>query len=103
MVLQITDNAAAWMRRALAEEDDSRCFRIIVTARGVQLLRGKEGAGDVVIYAHGSRAVLVLDAATADFLTDCGVDYDRAAAKLVASPCVQAAETSRSARFIIAR
>ena len=43
MMLQITDNAAIWMRSALSREaeGDNQRFRIIVTASGVQLMRGE--------------------------------------------------------------
>ena len=77
-MLEITDIAAAWMRSALSEqrEDDHQCFRIIVTRRGVQLMRGKERPDDVVAYTHEGKVVLVLDPATAQFLEDHGVDYD---------------------------
>ncbi|NQT14544.1 MAG: hypothetical protein HQ582_17440 [Planctomycetes bacterium] len=84
-MLHITDSAATWMRSALSEEneDDSQCFRIIVTATGVQLMRGEECPDDVVAYTHDDKVVLVLDAATAEFLKDQGVDYDADTSELV--------------------
>jgi Fe-S cluster assembly iron-binding protein IscA len=88
-MLQITDNAATWMRTALSEEggDDSQCFRIIVTAAGLQLMRGEELPDDLVAYAHEDKAVLVLDAATAELLQDHGVDYDADMSELVVAWC----------------
>jgi len=87
-MLQITDIAATWMRSALSgeDEDDNQCFRIIVTGRGVQLMRGEERLDDVVAYTHDGKVVLVLDAATAEFLKDRGVDYDADTSELVLSP-----------------
>jgi Fe-S cluster assembly iron-binding protein IscA len=84
-MLQITDNAATWMRGALSEEDegDDQCFRIIVTGRGLQLMRGEERPDDVVAYTHEGKAVLVLDGATAEFLKDLAVDYDADTSELV--------------------
>ncbi len=84
-MLQITDNAASWMRSALSEEDgkDSQCFRIIVTGRGLQLMRGEERPDDVVAYTHEGKAVLVLDSATAEFLKDLAVDYDVGTSELI--------------------
>ena len=85
MMLQITDDAATWMRSALSDEDqdDNRCFRIIVTATGVQLMRGEERPHDVVAYTHDDKVVLVLDTATAEYLKDHGVDYDANTSELV--------------------
>jgi len=84
-MLEITDIAATWMRSALSgeREDDHRCFRIIVTGRGVQLMRGKERPDDVAVYTHEGKVVLVLDPATAEFLKDHGVDYDADASGLL--------------------
>ena len=94
-MLQITDNAASWMRSALSGEDghDNQCFRIIVTGRGLQLMRGEERPDDVAAYMHEGRAVLVLDSATAEFLKDLAVDYDVDTSELVIA-CV-----SRRQRF----
>jgi Fe-S cluster assembly iron-binding protein IscA len=84
-MLHITDNAATWMRSALAGEDgnDNQCFRIIVTGRGLQLMRGEERPDDVAAYTHEGKAVLVLDGATAEFLKDLAVDYDADTSELV--------------------
>jgi Fe-S cluster assembly iron-binding protein IscA len=108
MMLQITDNAANWMRGALSEEDESddQCFRIIVTGRGLQLMRGEERPDDVVAYTHEDKVVLVLDGATAEFLKDLAVDYDTDTSELVIA-CVSrqqrvqtkmAPKTSRNGR-----
>ena len=84
-MLQITDSAAIWMRTTLSEEDkdDNQCFRIIVTGTGVQLMRGEQRPHDVVAYTHEGKVVLVLDAATAEFLTNRKVDYDADTSELV--------------------
>ncbi len=84
-MLQISDIATSWMRSAFPEEDedDNQCFRIIVTGRGVQLMRGEERPGDVVAYSDGGKVVLVLDAVTAECLEDLGVDYYADTSELV--------------------
>ena len=84
-MLHITDIAATWMRNALSkeDEDDSKCFRIILTARGAQLMRGEERPGDVVAYTHEGKVVLVLDTATAEFLKDHELDYDTDTEELI--------------------
>lgn len=77
-MVEITDIAASWMRSALLErgENSQQCFRMIVTGRGVQLMRGEKRPDDLVAYSHEGRVVLVLDPSTADFLKDYGLDCD---------------------------
>jgi Fe-S cluster assembly iron-binding protein IscA len=84
-MLQITNRAATWMRTTLSEDDenDHQCFRVLVTGRGVQLMRGEEHPNDVVAYTYEGKAVLVLDSATAEFLKHRRVDYDADTSELV--------------------
>jgi len=85
-VLQITDSAATWMRIALSGQDDNQCFRIAVTGTEMQLMRDEERPDDVVACADEGKAVLVLDAATAELLKDHGVDYDADASEVGRRP-----------------
>jgi Fe-S cluster assembly iron-binding protein IscA len=84
VMLQLTDTAAVRMHTALAQafENGSECFRIVVTKSQVQVVRDEERPEDV-IYEHEGRVVLVLDAATAEFLKDCTIKYDEATSTLV--------------------
>jgi hypothetical protein len=84
-MLQISDSAVTRIRSAPSTENEhgNQCFRFVVTGRSLQLLRSDLHSHDVVVYTHAENPMLVLDAATAEFLQDYRVDYDAVAAAFV--------------------
>ncbi len=82
--MQITEAAAERMKTAVLHEIDEKekCFRIAMSAAGVDLVIDEHREGDVTFEYEGT-LILVLDATADDAIGELVLDYDPEQSELV--------------------
>jgi len=83
-MLQITDNAAVWLKSALAELDldEGACFRLGLTEEGVKIVVDQERPGDISV-THDDDVLVVMDSVSAGRFEGHTMDFDEAARQLI--------------------